>query len=79
MLQEYVKHRKLESAELRLLPAYVRYTLLGMAFWRFRQFNIRNPTPKYFDHYQQFTRQLPHVSDDLLSHIRITSDNVDLS
>ncbi|KAL6057769.1 Homoserine kinase [Balamuthia mandrillaris] len=42
-LTAYRKVRPLSDAELRMLPAFIKYAALTIAFWRFRQFNLRYP------------------------------------
>ncbi len=52
-LEAYNKHRPLTDDECDCLDSYVHYAALCVAFWRFRQFNIRHPdessTDKYFE------------------------------
>lgn len=50
-LETYNTHRPLTKAELDCLDCYVHYAALCIAFWRFRQFNIRYPNESSADKY----------------------------
>ena len=47
----YQSIRTLEAGERRLLQLHVEYGAAATSFWRYRQYNIRNPEPGMKDHY----------------------------
>lgn len=52
-LDAYNALRPLKENEWQSLDCFVHYTALSIAFWRFRQFNIRRPDPDRADTYQE--------------------------
>jgi len=50
-LETYNALRPLTENEWKHLDCYVHYAALSIAFWRFRQFNIRHPDPNRTDTY----------------------------
>lgn len=52
LLDGYQSIRKLETAERRLLQLYVEYGATATSFWRFRQYNIKNPDEGMKNHYR---------------------------
>ncbi|MGI9537460.1 MAG: phosphotransferase, partial [Desulfocapsaceae bacterium] len=52
LLDGYQSIRKLEPDERRLLQLHVEYSAAATSFWRYRQYNIRNPDPGMKDHYR---------------------------
>jgi len=52
LVDGYQSIRKLEAAERRLLQLHVEYGAAATSFWRYRQYNIRNPDPGMQDHYR---------------------------
>lgn len=52
-LDAYAALRPLTPRESECLDAFVRYAALAIAFWRFRQFNIRRPDARLADAYQE--------------------------
>ena len=52
-LDAYAGLRPLTPREWECLDAFVRYAALAIAFWRFRQFNIRRPDARRADAYQE--------------------------
>lgn len=51
LIDGYQSIRKLEAEERRLLQLHVEYGAAATSFWRYRQYNIRNPDPAMRDHY----------------------------
>ena len=52
-LNAYNASRPLTESEWRYLDCFVHYAALSIAFWRFRQFNIRRPNPHRTNTYQE--------------------------
>lgn len=52
-LNAYNASRPLTESELESLDCFVHYAALSIAFWRFRQFNIRYPDPHRADTYHE--------------------------
>lgn len=52
-LEVYNRLRPLTDDEWECLDAYVHYAALAIAFWRFRQFNIRHPDPLRAETYHE--------------------------
>ncbi len=52
-LETYNAGRPLTESEWQHLDGFVHYAALSIAFWRFRQFNIRRPDVKRADTYQE--------------------------
>ncbi len=52
LVDGYQSIRKLEANERRLLQLHVEYGAAATSFWRYRQYNIRNPDPDMKDHYR---------------------------
>ena len=52
-LDAYNVSRPLTESEWKHLDCFVHYAALSIAFWRFRQFNIRRPNPKRANTYQE--------------------------
>lgn len=48
----YQSRRRLEDGERRLLQLHIEYAAAATSFWRYRQYNIRNPDPLMENHYQ---------------------------
>lgn len=48
----YQTVRMLEPVERELLQRHVEYGAVATSFWRYRQYNVRNPDPKMKDHYR---------------------------
>lgn len=57
-LDSYNQARKLSLLELSVLPQFVKYSLLSIAFWRFRQFNVRYPEDQRREIYQVMTKRI---------------------
>ena len=51
LVEGYQSRRRLEGSERRHLRLYVEYGAAATSFWRYRQYNIRNPDPQMKDHY----------------------------
>lgn len=56
-LDAYTVLRPLTPREWECLDCFVRYAALAIAFWRFRQFNIRRPDARRADTYQEMLRR----------------------
>ena len=52
-LETYNVYRPLTESEWQHLDCFVHYAALSIAFWRFRQFNIRRPNPDRANTYQE--------------------------
>ena len=52
-LDTYNASRPLTESEWKHLDCFVHYAALSIAFWRFRQFNIRRPNPHRANTYQE--------------------------
>lgn len=52
-LDAYAALRRLTVREWECLDAFVRYAALAIAFWRFRQFNVRRPDARRANTYQE--------------------------
>jgi len=52
MVAGYQQERTLEPVERTLLQRHVGYSAAATAFWRYRQYNVRNPDPAMKDHYR---------------------------
>ena len=52
-LEAYNAARPLTEGEWKYLDCFVHYAALSIAFWRFRQFNIRRPDARRADTYQE--------------------------
>ena len=52
-LDAYNVSRRLTAREWKHLDCFVHYAALSIAFWRFRQFNIRRPNPDRANTYQE--------------------------
>lgn len=50
-LRAYNDGRAMTEEETRLLPIFLHYCMLVIAFWRFRQFNVRHPGHELADYY----------------------------
>lgn len=44
---------------------YLRYSLLSIAFWRFRQFHIRRPDAARADSYMAMIQRLDRISPEV--------------
>ena len=51
LVEGYQSRRRLEENERRLLQLHVEYGAAATSFWRYRQYNVRNPDPQMKDHY----------------------------
>ena len=51
LVDGYQSIRTLEAGECRLLQLHIEYGAAATSFWRYRQYNIRNPDPLMKDHY----------------------------
>ena len=51
LVEGYQSRRRLEDGERRLLQLHVEYGAAATSFWRYRQYNMRNPDPQMKDHY----------------------------
>ena len=51
LVEGYQSRRRLEDKERRLLQLHIEYGAAATSFWRYRQYNIRNPDPQMKDHY----------------------------
>ena len=58
LLEGYNSIRQLTPLELEYLNDFVDYCALAVAFWRFRQFNIRNPDPLLQDKYTEMEQRI---------------------
>jgi homoserine kinase type II len=52
LVEGYQSQRKLEDGERRLLQLHIEYGAAATSFWRYRQYNVRNPDPLMKDHYK---------------------------
>ena len=52
LIAGYQGIRKLEDDERRLLQLHIEYGAAATSFWRYRQYNIRNPDPAMKNHYR---------------------------
>ena len=57
-LAAYHRVRPLTALDAALFPAFLRYACLAIAFWRFRQFNVRVPDEQRRDAYEQMQRRI---------------------
>lgn len=67
-LDAYNALRPLTESEWRCLDNFVHYAALSIAFWRFRQFNIRRPDPYRANTYQEMitrSAQFKHYKSDI--------------
>ena len=51
LVEGYQSRRRLEDSERRLLQLHIEYGAAATSFWRYRQYNMRNPDPQMKDHY----------------------------
>ena len=51
LVEGYQSRRRLEGSERGQLQLHVEYGAAATSFWRYRQYNIRNPDPQMKDHY----------------------------
>ena len=51
LVDGYQSIRKLEAQEREVLQLYIEYGAAATSFWRYRQYNLRNPDPEMKDHY----------------------------
>lgn len=68
-LEAYNALRPLTESEWDSLDCFVHYAALSIAFWRFRQFNIRRPDPNRANTYQEMITRSVHFKqhkNDLL-------------
>ncbi len=52
LIDGYQSVRKLEADERRLLQLHIEYGAAATSFWRYRQYNIKNPDPAMKNHYR---------------------------
>lgn len=72
-LEAYNASRPLTENEWQSLDCFVHYAALSIAFWRFRQFNIRRPDAHRANTYQEMitrSTEFTRHKDDLLIEIR---------
>lgn len=62
-LRAYHARRPLPAAERAAFCDFVRYSLLSIAFWRFRQFNVRRPDEARASSHEQMTRRIDAMDD----------------
>ncbi len=55
LLQGYQQARVLSPQEKSVLQLFAEYGAIATSFWRYRQFNIRNPTPEKKDAHREMT------------------------
>ena len=53
-----------DEDDCRLFRSYLRYALLSIAFWRFRQFNVRKPDAQRKDAHVSMLRRLDAVESE---------------
>lgn len=71
-LDAYNAARPLTENEWNHLDCFVHYAALSIAFWRFRQFNIRRPNPDRANTYQEMiTRSEQWITANRDKHIKI--------
>ena len=58
----YQRVRELEPDERRLLQAHAVYGAAATAFWRYRQYHLRNPDPAMESHYQAMVKLADQVA-----------------
>jgi len=58
LVKSYQSVRALTAIEVQLLPLYVKYSILLLAFWRFRQFNVRLKSEKQALKYKEMADRL---------------------
>lgn len=58
----YQRVRELEPDERRLLQAHTVYSGAATAFWRYRQYHLRNPDPSMQSHYEAMVKLADQVS-----------------
>ena len=51
LLRGYESIRRLEAGERGSLQLHIEYGAAATSFWRYRQYNLRNPDPQMKDHY----------------------------
>ena len=71
-LEAYNASRPLTASEWESLECFVHYAALSIAFWRFRQFNIRHPDPHRANTYQEM---LTRSTEFRVSSIRALDKN----
>ena len=77
-LDAYNAVRPLTESEWQSLDCFVQYAALSIAFWRFRQFNIRRPDADRADTYQEMitrSTQFKLHKNDLLTETRHRNSN----
>lgn len=62
-VRAYTARRPLSAAEREAFVDYARYALLSIAFWRFRQFNVRRPDEARKSAHLQMTRRLDALDE----------------
>jgi homoserine kinase type II len=66
LVEGYQSRRRLEDSERRHLQLHVEYGAAATSFWRYRQYNIKNPDPKLSDHYLamvEIARRVQSIDD----------------
>ena len=62
LVEGYQSRRRLEENEISLLQLHIEYGAAATSFWRYRQYNIRNPDPQMEDHYLAMVRIAQRVN-----------------
>eukprot|EP01095_Lingulamoeba_sp_RSL-Kostka_P012064 TRINITY_DN4722_c1_g3_i1.p1 TRINITY_DN4722_c1_g3~~TRINITY_DN4722_c1_g3_i1.p1 ORF type:complete len:346 (+),score=93.23 TRINITY_DN4722_c1_g3_i1:120-1157(+) len=62
-LQGYTSIRKLSDLEIKYFKEYMRYASLTIAFWRFRQFNVRYPDDDLANCHEIFENRAKSIND----------------
>lgn len=62
LVKGYQSVRQLEPDERRSLQAHAAYAAAATAFWRYRQYHVRNPEPGMENHYQAMAALTDQVS-----------------
>lgn len=68
-LKSYTQQRTLNQLEIQLLPTYLEYTLLGIATWRFQQFNFIAPDMLRQDSYLSMVRRINTIDVNKLNEV----------
>lgn len=74
----YQRVRQLEPIERKFLQCHVEYGAVATSFWRYRQYNVRNPDPEMQDHYrvmQDCARQVAAIDPVLFVETVFGSEN----
>jgi homoserine kinase type II len=62
-IRSYERVRPLSELERQQLPQFVRFSCLSIAFWRFRQFNVRYPDRENSERYREMLQRVEQYNE----------------